>query len=113
MKQATERVRDPWFCLPVLVCMVADAGVSLACQPAAYWSDPSAFHEGNPAWAILLARGPAGMFVLLAHSYGAASWLHVELPDRAWWWGLVGLLVVEAVAFAVYWHLSPACGRHR
>jgi len=34
MKQATERVRDPWFCLPVLVCMVADAGVSLACQPA-------------------------------------------------------------------------------
>jgi len=140
MTSPSERLRDPWFCLPVTVCMLADAGVSLACQPPAYWSNPSAFHEGNPAWAVLLARGPAvfvagflvyglilagvlvwlrgalqkllGMFVLLAHSYGAASWLHVELPERSWWWGLVGLLLVEAVAFAAYWHLAKVSPAH-
>ena len=144
MGKPDPRPRDPWFCLPVLVCMLLDAGVSLACQPAAYWRDPATMHEGNPAWAALLAHGPGvflagfllygliiaaalvwlrgalqkllGMFVLLAHSYGAASWLHVELPDRAYWWGLIGLLLVEAIAFALYWHLSPLCGhgrRHR
>lgn len=141
MNPRGERVRDPWFCVPVLVCMLADAGVSLGCQPAAYWSNPAAVQEGNAAWAVLLARGPVaflagfllycaiiagllvwlrgalqkllGMFVLLAHSYGAASWLHVELPDRAYWWGLVTLLLVEATAFALYWHLSPLCGRGR
>ena len=123
MPKSDPRRRDPWFCLPVLVSMVLDAGVSLACQPAAYWRDPAAFQEGNAAWALLLARGPAvflagflvyclvvagvlawlrgvlqkllGMFVLLAHSYGAASWLHVELPERAWWWGLRLLLAPQ------------------
>lgn len=141
MGKPDARVRDPWFLLPVLVAMVTDAGVSLACQPAGYWTDPAAFQEGNAAWAVLLAQGPVvfmagflvycvvivgllvglrgalqkllGMFVLLAHNYGSASWLHVELPDRAWWWGLIGLLLVEALAFALYWHLSPVCGVRR
>ena len=62
MRPATERPRDPWFCLPVLVCMLTDAAVSLACQPAAYW------------------------------------------------WGLTGLLLLEALAFTCYWHLSTLCG---
>ncbi len=53
------RVRDPWFCLPVLFCMLMDAAVSLACQPSAYWQDPSCIHEGNATWALLLAKGPA------------------------------------------------------
>jgi hypothetical protein len=48
-----------------------------------------------------------GMFVLLAHSYGAASWCHIELADRAYWWALVGMLLLESLAFAVYWRLSP------
>lgn len=138
MTQATDRPRDPWFCLPVVACMLGDAAISLAFQPAAYWHDPAALREGNAAWAALMVRGPAvflaafllyclvigtllvwlrgalqkllGMFVLLAHSYGSASWLHVELPDRVYWWGLIGLLLVEALAFAVYWRLSAACG---
>lgn len=139
MKRPSRGVRDPWFCLPVGVCMLMDAAVSLACQPAAYWADPANLQEGNAAWGVLLARGPAafiggflvycavmacvlvwltgalqkllGMFLLLAHSYGAASWCHVELPDRTYWWMLVGMLLAEAAAFAVYWHLSPVCGK--
>lgn len=138
MTQATDHPRDPWFSLPVVVCMLLDAAVSLAFQPAAYWSNPTALREGNAAWAALMVRGPAaflagfllycliiaallvwlrgalqkllGMFVLLAHSYGSASWLHVELPDRTYWWGLIALLLVEALAFAVYWRLSSASG---
>ena len=133
--------RDPWFCLPVLLCMAMDAAVSLAFQPAAYWANPASLREGNTAWAALMAMGPLafvggfalyglvvaallvwltgalqkvlGMFVLLAHSYGAASWCHVELPSGVYWWALVGLLLAEAVAFAVYWHLSPVCGKSR
>lgn len=125
--------RDPWFALPVLTCMLADAAVSLACQPAGYWSDPAKYQEGNSVWATLLAAGPAafgggflvycaviaalvlwlkgalqkllGMFALLAHSYGAASWCHVELPDGAYWWALVALLLAEAGAFALWWRL--------
>jgi hypothetical protein len=93
-----ERVRDPWFLLPVLFCMLMDAGVSLAFQPTGYWNDPSLAHEGNPTWVVFLAIGPVaflgaflvyaivialllfwlrgalqkllGMCVLLAHSYG-------------------------------------------
>ena len=130
--------RDPWFCLPVVFCMVLDAGVSLACQPGSYWADPSSVQEGNSAWEALLARGPLafiagfllyvvvmaavlwwltgalqkllGMWLLLAHSYGAASWCHVGLSDEAYWWTLVGMLLAEAIVFAAYWHLSPACG---
>jgi len=129
--------RDPWFCLPVGVCMLLDAAVSLACQPADYWSDPSRVQEGNSAWAALMGSGPAvflavfllyclvvaglmlwltgtlqkllGMFVLLAHSYGAASWCHVEFPEKVYWWGLMAIFLAEAGAFAVYWRLSPAC----
>ena len=139
MKPSRRGTRDPWFCLPVVSCMLMDAGVSLGFQPAAYWSDPASMHEGNPAWAALLARGPAafvggfllyclliafllvwltgalqkllGMFVLLAHSYGAASWCHVELPARTYWWALLGVLLAEALTFALYWHLSPVCGK--
>jgi hypothetical protein len=139
MRAWQKGLHDPWFCLPVLFCMAADAGVSLACQPAAYWANPAALREGNSAWAVLMAKGPAafiggfvvygivvaallvwltgalqkvlGMFVLLAHSYGAASWCHVELPSRTYWWALVGLLLAEAVTFALYWHLSPLCGK--
>ncbi len=139
MKAFRKGTRDPWFCLPVLFCMAADAAVSLACQPAAYWANPAALREGNSAWAALMAKGPAafiggfvvyglvvaallvwltgalqkvlGMFVLLAHSYGAASWCHVELPSRTYWWALVGLLLAEAIAFAVYWRLSPVRGK--
>lgn len=139
MKQLQKGVRDPWFCMPVAACMLMDAGVSLACQPAAYWADPANLREGNAAWGMLLAKGPAaflggflvycivmagvliwltgalqkllGMFLLLAHSYGAASWCHVELADRVYWWALVGMLLAEAFAFAVYWHLSPVCGK--
>lgn len=124
---------DPWFCLPVGVSMLLDAVVSLACQPGAYWVDPSRVSEGNATWGCLLARGPAvfilgfllyaavvmgllllvsgapqkllGAFVLLAHSYGAASWPHVALGDAAAWWVLMGLFLVEAAAFAAYWHL--------
>jgi hypothetical protein len=51
-----------------------------------------------------------GMFVLLAHSYGAVSWCHVELPDQTYWWILMTVLLVEASAFALYWRLSPLCG---
>ena len=127
MKGSRGGLRDPWFCLPVVVCMLIDAVVSLACQPAAYWNNPASVREGNPAWEVLLARGPAaflggfllycilmaavliwlsgalqkllGMFLLLAHSYGAASWCHVELPDRTYWWVLVGMLLLEALAW--------------
>ena len=136
MSKNPKRIRDPWFALPVAVCILMDAGVSLACQPAGYWNDPAAFHEGNPAWGVLLAWGPAaflagfvvycilivgvltwlsavpqkllGMFVLLAHSYGAASWCHVTLPENLYWWALMALFLAEAAAFAVYWHLSSA-----
>ena len=134
MKKTRQGVRDPWLCLPVVVSMLLDAGVSLACQPSEYWDNPAAAYEGNPAWAPLLARGPGaflagfavycvaisgllvwltgtlqkllGMFVLLAHSYGAASWCHVKLPDRAYWWGLMGLFLIEATTFAAYWHCT-------
>jgi hypothetical protein len=140
MQQPMECPRDPWFLLPVLVAMLTDAAVSLLCQPWGYWSDPASFQEGNAAWAVLLAQGPAvflggffvyclavagflvwirgalqkllGMFILLAHSYGSASWLHVELPDRVYWWGLIGLLLLEALAFALYWHLTPLRAGH-
>lgn len=118
--------------------MLLDAAVSLACQPAAYWTRPAAMREGNPAWAAFLARGPAafvlvflayavvvaalllwlsgvlqkvlGMFVLLAHSYGAASWLHTELPERTYWWALIAMFLVQAVIFALYWRLRT-CGQ--
>ena len=124
---------DPWFCLPVGVAMLLDAVVYLACQPGAYWNDPSCVSEGNATWGCLLALGPAafilafliyvavvtcvllwvsgalqkllGVFVLLAHSYGAASWCHVALGDAASWWALMGLFLVQAGAFAAYWGL--------
>jgi hypothetical protein len=133
------RERDPWFCLPVVFCMLADAGVSLAFQPAAYWRDPSLVVEGNAAWEVLLARGPEaflaafvtycavvtalllwltgalqkllGMFILLAHSYGAASWCHVHLSDRTYWWLLLAIFLAEALVFAVYWRLSQRSRR--
>ena len=132
---------DPWFCLPVGLAMLLDAAVSLACQPGAYWADPACVSEGNTTWGCLLARGPAafilgfliyvavvsalllwvsgapqkllGVFVLLAHSYGAASWGHVALGDAAAWWALMGLFLVEAAAFAVYWHLRERRLRRR
>jgi hypothetical protein len=124
---------DPWFCLPVCVVTLLDAAVSLWFQPAAYWTDPARFREGNAAWAPLLAGGPVafalaflayvvavalivlwlrgalqkffGFFILLAHAYGAASWLHVELSDRSYWWALMGLFLVQAGSLAVCWHL--------
>lgn len=136
---APKRRRDPWFCLPVVVCMLIDAGISLAMQPASYWSDPSTVHEGNPTWELLLSSGPAwflvgfagycliiasalvwlrgalqkllGMFVLLAHSYGAAGWCHLELSEGAYWWGLIAVFLLGAVVFSVYWRLSPLCDR--
>ena len=139
MKLFSKGPRDPWFCLPVLFCMLLDAGFTLGCQPAEYWSDPANLQEGNPAWEVLLAQGPAvfivgflaycavlagvlawvrgalqkllGMFLLLAHSYGAATWCHVGLPEGAYWWALLAMLLTEAAAFAVYWHLSPLCGK--
>ena len=136
-----QRIRDPWFLLPVLFCMFMDAGVSLAFQPSGYWNDPSLAHEGNPTWVVFLAIGPLaflgaflvyaaviallllwlrgalqkllGMCVLLAHSYGAATWCYVALPDRWYWWGLMALLILEAIVFSVYWYLSPACVKLR
>jgi hypothetical protein len=130
------RSRDPWFCLPVAVAMVLDAAVSLYSQPSGFWGDPALADEGNSAWGVLLAIGPwafvlgfllycvaiagllmhlsgvpqklLGMFVLLAHSYGAASWCHVELPDRTYWWALMVVFLFEASAFAVWWHLRSA-----
>jgi len=133
MSQHVRRLRDPWFSLPVAAAILFDAGVSLACQPARFWKDPAALQEGNPAWGALLAKGPAafiagflvycviivalliwlrgvpqkllGMFVLLAHSYGAASWCHVSLPAHVYWWALMAIFLSEAAAFAVYWQL--------
>lgn len=141
MNESPRDQRDPWFCLPVLVCMAADAGISLLCQPASYWIDPSRVDEGNPTWRWLLARGPAmfilgfstygavlagvlallkgvpqkllGMFVMLSHSYGAASWCHVSLSEDAYWPALVALMLVEASAFALYWSISPVCSKQR
>lgn len=138
MKLFSKNPRDPWFCLPVLFCMFMDAGFTLAGQPAEYWADPGGVQEGNPAWALLLAKGPAvfvggfllyalviaallvwitgalqkllGGFVLLAHSYGAASWCHTGLSEGTYWWALLGILLAEAIALAVYWRLSPLCG---
>ena len=130
---AERREADPWFALPVGLTMLLDAGVSLACQPLAYRGDPSHAVEANSTWGRLLALGPAafllaflayaaviaglllwlrgalqkllGVFVMLAHSYGAASWCHAELPERAWWWALMALFLVEASAFALWWRL--------
>ena len=128
-----KRGADPWFCLPVGTAMVLDAVVSLACQPGVYWSDPSRVEEANSTWGCLLALGPVafilsfvvyvgimmglflwlsgplqkflGAFVLLAHSYGAASWCQVVLPEAVYWWALMGLFAVQAVSFSIYWHL--------
>jgi hypothetical protein len=130
-------LRDPWFCLPVILCVLLDAGFTLGCQPAEYWSRHAVLNEGNPAWEWLLARGPAvfvagfvvyglalcgvlawltgtlqkllGAFVLLAHSYGAATWCHTSLPESIYWWALLGIFLLEAAAFAAYWRLSPVC----
>ncbi len=141
MKLFSAGRRDPWFCLPVAFCMLLDAGFTLACQPAEYWGDPSSLAEGNPAWEALLARGPVlfvvgflaycavmagllvwirgslqkllGAFLMLAHSYGAATWAHTALPEEVYWWALLGVLLAEAVSFAVYWRLSPLCGGDR
>jgi hypothetical protein len=135
-KLRSMRSGDPWFALPVLTAMVLDAGISLACQPSGYWSNPALADEGNSAWGLLLVISPwafaagflvycsamvgvllhlsgvpqklLGMFLLLAHSYGGASWCHVELPDRVYWWALMVLFMVEAGAFAAYWHLAGA-----
>jgi hypothetical protein len=113
--------------------MLLDAAVSLACHPGGYWNHPSVVDEANPTWGYLLALGPAafllgfmvymgvmmclllwltgalqkllGAFVLLSHSYGAASWCHVRLPGAAYWWALMGLFLMEAAAFAAYWGL--------
>jgi hypothetical protein len=117
--------------------MLLDAGFTLGCQPAEYWSRHALMDEGNPAWEMLLARGPAvfvagflayalimagvlvwltgtlqkllGAFVLLAHSYGAATWCHTSLPEGIYWWALLGMFLTEALAFAAYWRLSPVC----
>jgi len=124
---------DPWFALPVCAALVADAAITLALQPGSYWSNPSSVKEGNSTWLLILGLGPwafalvfvlyastvallllwvrdwpqkvLGMFLLLSHSYGAASWLHVELSESAYWWGLMILFVAEAAMFAVYWHV--------
>jgi hypothetical protein len=66
MKLFGKGVRDPWFCLPVLFCM------------------------------------------LLAHSYGAATWCHVALPDGVYWYALLGVLLAEATLYALSRHLSAA-----
>jgi hypothetical protein len=136
MRLFNQGVRDRWFCLPVLYCMLLDAGFTLGCQPAEYWRDAARLQEGNAAWEALLARGPAvfvvgflfycavmtalllwirgslqkllGMFVILAHSYGAATWCHVALPEGAYWYGLLGVLLSEALVFAIYWRLMSA-----
>ncbi len=117
--------------------MLLDAGVTLVMQPEAYWSDPAEFQEGNASWGLLLARGPLafvvgfllyclviaglilwlrgalqkllGMFVLLAHSYGAASWCHIRASENLSWVFLMGTLLVQAVGFSLYWHLSEIC----
>jgi len=130
---AARKGADPWFCLPVAVAMLFDAAVSLACQPGAYWNHPAAVDEANSTWGRLLALGPAafilgfvvyvgvmmclllwlsgalqkllGAFVLLAHSYGTASWCQVRLPGPVYWWALMGLFLVEAAALAAYWRL--------
>ncbi|MBA4386820.1 MAG: hypothetical protein C0404_02495 [Verrucomicrobia bacterium] len=135
--QTAERIRDPWFCMPVLFCIAMDAVVSLACQPAAYWTNPACASEGNSTWAMLLAKGPLfflgafavyaivmaalllwlrgalqkllGMFVLLSHSFGAATWCHESLPDRWYWWALLAMLLTEAMVFTIYWHVSSVC----
>jgi hypothetical protein len=47
-------------CLAFPACMfsMVDSAVTLAGQPAAYWSDPTQFRESNPLFAGLLASGP-------------------------------------------------------
>jgi len=134
MPTTTDARRDPWFCLPVLLAMLLDAGVTLVMQPQAYWSNPAEFQEGNASWSLLLARGPLafvvgfrlyclviavlilwfkgalqkllGMFVLLAHSYGAASWCHIWASEDVSWLFLMGTLLAQAVGFSLYWRLS-------
>jgi len=122
---------DPWFVLPVCVALVADAAITLALQESSYWSNPTSVNEGNSTWFLILRLGPwafvslfvlycasmallltwltdwpqklLGTFILLSHSYGAASWLHVELSESSYWWGLMLLFVLEASAVAFYW----------
>jgi hypothetical protein len=133
---ATRDGADPWFMLPVCAAMVADATITLALQGTSYWADPSSVEEGNSTWSLILSLGPLafalvfcaycasvavlltwlrdwpqkllGMFLLLSHSYGAASWLHVELSESAYWWGLMILFLVEASAFSYYWRQRRA-----
>lgn len=129
--------RDAWFCLPVLYAMGLDASITLFFQPQEYWADPAHVQEANGTWAALLLHGPAvfgavfllymaavaglmlwlrgalqkvlGMFVFLAHAYGAASWAHVAPGEESYWWVLLGVVLSQALAFAAYWRLSPLC----
>src|SRR5207248_2036115 len=93
-----------WLCLPALACCLADVGLTLAGQPAAYWrGEPGGAREANPLAWWLLAQSPGaflaaavawmGTFTLLllfwrsslapvlaflvtlGHALGAASWL--------------------------------------
>jgi hypothetical protein len=139
MAVSCNRERDPWFCLPVVFCMLADAGVSLVFQPGAYWQDTSRSISRDAGWGVLLTEGPGvflsaflvycavvagivvlvrgpaqklfGMFIILAHSYGAASWCRAYPSDKLYWLHLLVLFLAEALVFAVYWRLSQRSRR--
>lgn len=132
--------RDAWFCLPVLYAMALDAAITLFFQPPEYWADPAHVQEANGTWAALLVHGPAifeaafllymaavaglmlwlrgtlqkvlGMFVFLAHAYGAASWAHVAPGEESYRWVLLAVVLSQALAFAAYWRLSPLCEKY-
>src|SRR5689334_6033399 len=111
---------------PVVACAI-DAAVTLACQPAAYWSgDRAAAEEANPLgmwvlrlhpWAfaggaaallglyvVLIERLPpwlgrvASFVILFLHAAGAASWAARE--------GLLGMAVAVAWLALAAWVLS-------
>ncbi|MBI3099425.1 MAG: hypothetical protein HYY93_14535 [Planctomycetes bacterium] len=106
--------------------------MTLACQPASYWTNPATGVEGNSSRVLLLGRGAfvflggfllygglstlphcrlqgllqelVGMFVLLSHNYGAASRCHVPFPDRIHGPALTGVTILRFPAFAAGWH---------
>ncbi len=121
--------RRAWLCIGPAVLCVIDMTITLACQPSRYWQEgyrfvhdanplarwllrthPLAFVGGNLLWilafsaAILRLRFTTARIValaiLLAHAFGASTWLIRE--PYGWLW-CFGVWLLARCLFGRFW----------
>lgn len=109
---------------PALLASGIDIMITIVHQPLAYWEgNLSQANEGNPIGALLMSQHIAGLFILsglwigliiilglylhhkllryvilfvvIAHSYGAASWL----APRYGFWSAMALILLNTVVY--------------